>query len=102
MSIAELDYPLLDDCLRRAPDAWKDFVDRFMGLVLHVIDQTAAVRRIPLTPNERTDLCEAVFRALHYDRFALLKEFDFNTSLATYLTVVCRRLVVAFLLCEES
>lgn len=101
MSIAELDYPLLDGCLRSAPNAWEDFVDRFMGLVLHVIDQTAFVRRSELTPSERVDLCEAVFRALRYDRFALLRDFDQKSSLSTWLVVVTRRLVVAFLMCEE-
>jgi len=101
MSITELDYPLLDDCLRRVPRAWEDFVDRFMGLVLHVIDQTAAVRNISLAPNERVDLCEAVFRALRYDNFALLREFTQKSALSTWLVVVARRLVIAFLLCEE-
>lgn len=101
MSIAELDYPLLDDCLRQAPNAWEDFVDRFMGLTLHVIDQTVAVRGMPLTSGERVDLCEAVFRALRYDRFALLRDFDQKASFSTWLVVVVRRLVVAFLLCED-
>lgn len=102
MSISELDYPLLSDCLRRNPSAWEDFVDRFMGLALHVIDQTTEVRRMELTADERIDLCEAVFRALHYNHFELLKKFEFKSSLSTWLVVLMRRLVVAFLLCDEE
>ncbi len=101
MSLAELDYPLLNNCLRGAPHAWEDFVDRFMGLVLHVIDQTLAIRSVSLTPEERVDLCEAVFRTLRYNNYELLREFDQKSLLSTWLVVLTRRLVVAFLLCED-
>ncbi|MBO7680168.1 MAG: hypothetical protein J6S75_10915 [Thermoguttaceae bacterium] len=101
MSATEIDYPLLNRCLRSAPNAWEDFVDRFMGLVLHVIDQTMAVRRLTLTSSERVDLCEAVFRALRYNNCELLRDFDQKSLLSTWLVVMTRRLVVAFLLYDD-
>ncbi|MDO4587044.1 MAG: hypothetical protein Q4C95_07065 [Planctomycetia bacterium] len=96
----EIDYPLLQRCLNREKYAWEDFIDRFIGLVLHVIDQTIELRNIRLTTDEKCDLCEAVFRSFHYNDFQLLRDFQFHASLSTFLTVLTRRLVVAFLLCE--
>ena len=101
MSITELDYSLLEDCLHRNSSAWEDFVDRFLGLVLHVVDQTAEVRGVELSSEDRTDLAEAVFRAFHYNRMELLRRFEYKSSLSSYLVVLTRRLVVAFLLCRD-
>ena len=102
MSIIELDFSLLNECLGRKAGAWEDFVDRFLGLVLHVIDQTAETRGVALSSDDRTDLAEAVFRAFHYNRFELLRRFEYKSTLSAYLVVLTRRLVVAFLLCEQS
>lgn len=102
MSITELDYPLLKECLEHRPDGWKNFVDRFLGLVLHAIDQTACARRIDLSPEERCDLCEAVFRALCYNDSELLRRFSYASSVSAYLTVLVRRLVIAFLTYEDE
>ncbi len=41
MALSEIDRNLLDRCLQRKPRAWEDFVDRFMGLVVHVVSHTA-------------------------------------------------------------
>ena len=101
MSITELDYPLLKETLSGSSDGWKNFVDRFLGLVLHTIDQTAEVRRIQLSSEERCDLCEAIFRALHYNDQELLRRFSYSSSVSTYLTILVRRLVVAFLLYDS-
>lgn len=94
MALSEIDRTLLDRCLKRKPRAWEDFVDRFMGLVLHVIKQTAQARGIQLRPQDRDDLCGEVFLQIIQDDFALLRRFRGQASLATYLTVVARRIVV--------
>ncbi len=97
-SYLELDYPLVKACLNRQKFAWEDFVDRFMDLVLHVIDHTAEKRGIALKEDERIELCEAIFRSFRYNDYQLLREFGFNCAVSTYLTVLARRLAVAFLL----
>jgi RNA polymerase sigma-70 factor (ECF subfamily) len=88
----------LERCLQRKPRAWEDFVDRFLGLVLHVVNHTARARGVRLTPADRDDLCAEVFLATIKNEFAVLRNFRGKSSLATYLTVVARRIVVRELL----
>jgi RNA polymerase sigma-70 factor, ECF subfamily len=94
VALSEIDRNLLDRCLQRRPRAWEDFVDRFMGLVIHVVNHTAQARSARLTPEDRDDLCGEVFLYVIKDDFALLRHFRGQSSLATYLTVVARRIVV--------
>ncbi|HVX62970.1 MAG TPA: sigma-70 family RNA polymerase sigma factor [Pirellulales bacterium] len=98
MALSDIDRNLLDRCLARKPRAWEDFVDRFMGLVVHVTNHSAQCRSIRLTPEDREDLCAEVFLAIIKDDFAILRHFRRQSSLATYLTVIARRVVVRGLL----
>lgn len=94
MALTQFDRDLLKRCLAGAPGAWQDFVDRFIGLFIHVIQHTAHARSVRLTPEDVDDLCSEVFVTLLKDDFAVLRNFRGQSSLATYLTVVSRRLVV--------
>ena len=85
VGLSEIDRNLLDRCLQKKPRAWEDFVDRFMGLVLHVIRHTAQSRSIRLSPEDRDDLCAEVFLAVIRNDFAVLRNFRGQSSLATYL-----------------
>lgn len=98
MVLSEIDRHLLQRCLERKPRAWEDFVDRFLGLVVHVVNHSAQARSIRLTDADRDDLCAEVFLTLVRDDFAVLRHFRGQCSLATYLTVVARRVVVRELL----
>ncbi|MEI8376466.1 MAG: sigma-70 family RNA polymerase sigma factor [Planctomycetota bacterium] len=98
MGLSDIDRDLLERCLQKKPRAWEDFVDRFMGLVLHVIRHTTQSRSIRLSPEDRDDLCAEVFLAVIRNDFAVLRNFRSQSSLATYLTVVARRIVVRDLL----
>ena len=94
VALTDIDRRLLKQCLVRSPGAWKDFVDRFVGLFVHVIRHTAHARSIRITNDDIDDLCSEVFiRLLEHD-FAILRRFREQCSLATYLTVVSRRIVV--------
>jgi RNA polymerase sigma-70 factor (ECF subfamily) len=94
VALSDIDRNLLDRCLARKPRAWEDFVDRFTGLVIHVINHTARCRSIMLTSADREDLTAEVFLAIIRDNFAVLRRFQGKASLATYLTVISRRVVV--------
>jgi RNA polymerase sigma-70 factor (ECF subfamily) len=94
VALSEIDRSLLDRCLNRKPRAWEDFVDRFMGLVVHVINHTAQCRSINLTAADREDLAAEVFLAIVDNDLAALRHFRAKSSLATYLTVIARRVVV--------
>lgn len=102
MALSEIDRQLIDRCLARKPRAWEDFVDRFLGLVIHVINHTAAARSLRPSPEDREDLCAEVFLTIIKDDFALLRHFRGQSSLATYLCVVARRVVVRHLLQRQA
>jgi RNA polymerase sigma-70 factor, ECF subfamily len=98
VGLSEIDRNLLERCLQKKARAWEDFIDRFMGLVLHVIRHTAQSRSIRLSAEDRDDLCAEVFLGVIRNDFAVLRSFRGLSSLATYLTVVARRIVVRELL----
>lgn len=98
MAFSDIDRQLLQRCLARQPRAWEDFVDRFLGLVVHVVAHTGRSRSIAIGSQDQEDLVAEVFTALLADDFAVLRRFRGQSSLATYLTVVARRVVVRELL----
>lgn len=102
MALSEIDRTLLQRCLARKPRAWDDFVDRFMGLVIHVANHSAVSRALHLSTEDREDLVAAVFLGIVKDDMAVLRNFRGESSLATYLTVVARRIVVPELLRQQA
>jgi RNA polymerase sigma-70 factor, ECF subfamily len=96
--LSEVDRGLLERCLGKEPRSWEDFVDRFLGLVTHVVQHTAAARSIRLGESDREDLVAEVFLELLRSDMAVLRRFRATSSLATYLTVISRRVVVRQLL----
>jgi RNA polymerase sigma-70 factor (ECF subfamily) len=102
VALSEIDRNLLERCLSGKPRAWEDFVDRFLGLVVHVVVHTAQARSVRLTAADRDDLCADVFATIIDRDLAILRNFRGQSSLATYLTVVARRIVVRQLLTQKS
>ncbi|WP_044253198.1 RNA polymerase sigma factor [Rhodopirellula sp. SWK7] len=94
MSLSDVDRLLLQRCLDREPRAWQNFVDRFVGLVVHVVHRTTAGRGISIDEATRDDYVAEVFLVLVRHDFAVLRRFRRHCSLATYLTVIARRVVV--------
>jgi RNA polymerase sigma-70 factor (ECF subfamily) len=101
VALSEIDRNLLQRCLARKPRSWEDFVDRYMGLATHVVNHSAQSRSLRLSAEDREDLVASVFLAVVRDDFALLRNFRGESSLATYLTVVARRVVVAEILKQK-
>ena len=102
MALSEIDRNLLRRCLHHRPRAWEDFVDRFMGLIVHVVDHTAHARSVRLGNDERDDLCAEVFLSIIKNDYGVLRRFRGQSSLATYLTVVARRVVVKQILQRKN
>ena len=69
-------------------------MDRFIGLFVHVVNHTAHARSVRLSSDDIDDLCAEVFLTLLADDFAALRRFRGRCSLATYLAVIARRVVV--------
>jgi RNA polymerase sigma-70 factor (ECF subfamily) len=102
VALSELDRQLLQNCLQHAPHSWERFADRFLGLVLHVINHTAQSRSVQLATHDAEDLASEVFLKILADDYGLLRRFRGESSLATYLTVVARRVVVREMLKRKS
>jgi RNA polymerase sigma-70 factor (ECF subfamily) len=98
VALTDVDRSLLTRCLTQKPRAWEDFVDRFIGLVVHVVNHSAQARSIRLTPQDREDLVADVFLEIVKEDYAILRHFRGESSLSTYLTVVSRRVVTQQLL----
>ena len=94
MALTAVDRALLQRCLNHEPGAWNDFVDRFLGLIYHVIHHTSHLRSAPLRPEDIEDLAAEVLLQLVARDYAVLRQFRGQSSLATYLTVVARRICV--------
>jgi RNA polymerase sigma-70 factor (ECF subfamily) len=98
VALSPKDRNLLQRCLARRQGAWEEFVNRFLGLVIHVVNHTVTTRGLDLPSSDREDLVAEVFLTLVSNDFAALRRFRGDSSLATYLTVVARRVVVRELL----
>ncbi len=94
VAVTDLDRRLLDRCLAQDPGGWRDFVDRFTGLFVHVIQHTAHCRSVPLSADDLDDLCSEVFLAVLANSMAVLRQFRGQAQLSTYLAVIARRVVV--------
>ena len=98
MALSDLDRKLLDECLERKTRSWEDFADRYLGLVVHVVQNTSDARQIQISSADRDDLVAEIFLAIVNQDFAVLRRFKRESSLSTYLTVIARRIVVRELL----
>ena len=94
MALTPKDRELLKRCLHHEPGAWNDFVDRFLGLIYHVIQHTAHQRSYPLRPEDTEDLAAEILLAVIANDYQSLRQFRGHSSLATYLTVIARRTCV--------
>lgn len=98
MPFVETDRQILNRCLERDPGGWEAFVDRFIGLFIHVIGHSAYARSVQLSQADIDDLCSEIFVTLLKNEFAVLRHFRGKASLASYLAVVARRVVVKSLI----
>ncbi|WP_020475310.1 RNA polymerase sigma factor [Zavarzinella formosa] len=94
MALTAVDRTLLQRCLHHDTGAWNDFVDRFLGLIYHVIHYTAYLRSTGLTPEEVEDIAQEILLQVVANDYSVLRQFHGKSSLAAYLTVIARRICV--------
>jgi RNA polymerase sigma-70 factor (ECF subfamily) len=92
--LRDIDRQLIDRCLGKEPGAWNDFVDRYMGLIYHVIQHVSHARSLALTPADVEDVAAEILLGIVDDDYGALRRFRGASSLPTYLTVVARRICV--------
>jgi len=91
--LSNVDRELLQRCLARSAGSWEDFVERFASLVYCVTQHTARSRSITIDAEVAEDLVSEVFFEIIDNDFAVLRRFRMQSSMATYLTVIARRIV---------
>ncbi|MBX6315256.1 MAG: RNA polymerase sigma factor [Isosphaeraceae bacterium] len=91
MPLREIDRQLIERCVRHEPGAWNDFVDRYLGLIYHVIHHVSHARSVVLTPDEIEDIAAEILLGVVDDDYRVLRQFKGASSLPTYLTVIARR-----------
>jgi len=91
VALTAVDRALVQRCLNHKPGAWNDFVDRYLGLIYHVIHHTAHLRSVPLQPEDVEDVAAEILLQIVANDYAVLRQFRGQASLATYLTVIARR-----------
>src|SRR3954462_3119404 len=94
MALTSVDRTLLQRCLQHDTGAWNEFVDRFLGLIYHVVHYTAHLRSTTLRPEDIEDVAAEIMLQIVATDYALLGQSRGDASLATYLTVVARRICV--------
>lgn len=85
---------MLTDLLNSQSGAWKLFVDRYTPLFVQVIQHTAHSHSLKLNADDTEDLCADTMTELLVRDMAALRSFRGRCSLATYLGVIVRRIVV--------
>lgn len=94
MPLREIDRQLIDRCLNHESGAWNDFIDRYMGLIYHVIHHVAHARSLVLSEPDIEDLAAEALLGIVDDDYAVLRRFKRESSLPTYLTVIARRICI--------
>jgi RNA polymerase sigma-70 factor, ECF subfamily len=92
--LRDIDRSLVDRCLRKEPGAWNDFVDRYMGLIYHVIQHAAHARSRIVSSEDVEDVAAEILLKIVDDDYRVLRHFKGISSLPTYLTVIARRIAV--------
>jgi RNA polymerase sigma-70 factor, ECF subfamily len=92
--LSDVDRKLIDRCLGKEPGAWNDFVDRYLGLIYHVIHHVAHSRSRLLGAADMEDIASEILLAIVDDDYSVLRRYKGVSSLPTYLTVISRRICV--------
>jgi RNA polymerase sigma-70 factor, ECF subfamily len=92
--LSEIDRKLIDRCLGREPGAWNDFVDRYVGLIYHVIQHVAHARSRVVSQADLEDIAAEILLKVVDDDYDILRRYKGMSSLPTYLTVIARRTCV--------
>jgi RNA polymerase sigma-70 factor (ECF subfamily) len=77
--------------------AWRILIENYQRLVLARVVAIARDLNQATNPSDAEDLCADVFSQLVRDDFAALRRFEGRSTLATWLCVVTRRIVLRWL-----
>ena len=75
MPLSEIDRKLIDRCLGREPGAWNDFVDRYVGLIYHVIQHVAHARSRVVSQADLEDIAAEILLKVVDDDYDILRRY---------------------------
>ncbi|MCA9047741.1 MAG: sigma-70 family RNA polymerase sigma factor [Planctomycetaceae bacterium] len=94
MPLTEKDRLLINNLLSGKSGAWGTFVDRYAGLIVQVLRHTAHAHSLTLSAEDTEDLTADVFSTLLERNMGAIRAFRGQSSFATYLTVIVRRVLL--------
>jgi RNA polymerase sigma-70 factor (ECF subfamily) len=94
MPVNEIELTLLKRCFEHQEEAWPDFVDRYLGLIFHVVHLTSQNRSAVLSDSDVESIVGEILEDIARNDYAVLRQFRGESSLPAYLTVVARRVCV--------
>ena len=83
---------LIDRLLSRQRPAWNEFAARYQRVILAQVQRTARQCQRQFHQADFEDVCAEVFAVLLSNDMAALRTFRGSSSLATWLTVIARRI----------
>jgi RNA polymerase sigma-70 factor (ECF subfamily) len=89
---------LIQQLVTRDRDAWVRFVQNYQGLVYSRVTRTAQECNRVLDRADVEDICAEVFACLVANEYASLRRFEGRSSLATWLSVITRRIALRSLI----
>jgi RNA polymerase sigma-70 factor (ECF subfamily) len=92
--LSDIDRKLVERCLGKEAGAWNDFVDRYLGLIYHVIHHVAHARSRAVSQADMEDIASEILLRIVDDDYEILRRYKGISSLPTYLTVIARRICV--------
>ena len=60
VALTAVDRSILQRCLTHEPGSWNDFIDRFLGLIYHVVHYTAHLRSNPVSAELVEDIAQEI------------------------------------------
>ncbi|MCA9125526.1 MAG: sigma-70 family RNA polymerase sigma factor [Planctomycetales bacterium] len=94
MVLSDSDRTLIQRCLEGHQDAWAEFINRYLGLITHVVNTAAQLHLAACSRQTRDDVISEILLSLVDKDYALLRRFRGQSSFGTYLTVIARRIAV--------
>lgn len=86
----DADLELVERCVRGDPGAWREFVDRFGGVLLALARRYMRLHEQFPDQAELEDVVQDVFVALARGDYRLLRNYDPTYTVTTYLGVITR------------
>lgn len=86
----DADLELVRRCVRGDPGAWREFVDRFGGVLLALARRYLRLHEHLPDQAELDDIVQDVFVALAQGDYRLLRNYDPTYTVTTYLGVITR------------